>query len=309
MKLRQFEFLCMLKEYGSISRVAEKSYTSQPAVSIAIKELETELGYPLLRRTNRGIQFTERGTLVLEQAEAIVRAVEQIDHISSCEDGALQGSLRAGALPHLCNTLLLNVQMELQELYPDFTLRLEGMETHTLVKMMERGVLDFIIAQECDFDREELNQKISQRKLHFEPLFEDELTFVVVEGHPLLDGRVILEDLHRYPFTAFGEGVNQCVMTLTQDTGYPDHIRRFDEMIRMRKFMAHYHGITVLPRRAIIHGNLNYRIKFVPLAVDGIRWTTRVGWMHQGKELTKTETVVIDHLVRQCSNPEFLHLI
>ena len=68
-KLRQFEFLCALKEYGSISRVAKELYTSQPAISISIKEMETELGYPILRRTNRGIQFTEHGEQILEQAE------------------------------------------------------------------------------------------------------------------------------------------------------------------------------------------------------------------------------------------------
>lgn len=309
MKLRQFEYLCMLKEYGSISRVAEASYTSQPAVSIAIKELETELGYSLLRRTNRGIQFTERGELVLTQAQIIMEALDHINSISVCSDGKLLGTLRIGALPHLCNTLLLNIQMELQEQYPDFTLHLEGLETHVLVKLLERESLNLIIVQECDFDADEFDHKVKQGKLQFTPLFEDELTFVAAEGHPLLaQPSVSLAELRTYPFCVFGEGDNQYVLRLTQDTGYPSDIRRFYEMIRMRKYMERYHAVTVLPRRAIVHGNMNYRIKFVPLSVEGLRWTTRIGWMHLGSELTRTEEIVIEQLNQQCKNPEFLRL-
>lgn len=307
MKLRQFEFLCMLSECGSISRVAEESYTSQPAVSISIKELETELGYPLLKRTNRGIQFTERGEQVLAQARIIMQALEQINHISEYSDGALRGTLHIGSLPHICNTLLFNVQAELQDKYPEFTLRLDSLEPPVLTKLLERGALDVAVVQECDFDHEEFRHKL--KKLRFEPLFEDKLSFVVVKGHPLLEkAHVKIEDLRGYPFAAFGDGINRSVMILTQDMGYPERVSRFEEMIRMRKFMERYNGITVQPRRAVIHGNLNYRIKFVPLELDEIDWVTRVGWLHQQRDLAPAEEVVIEHLKKQCENPEFITL-
>lgn len=309
MKLRQFEFLCMLKECGSISRVAEVMYTSQPAISIAIKELETELGYPLLRRTNRGILFTERGELVLEQARVITQAIERINHISACPNGELQGVLRIGALPHLCNTLLLSIQTELQEEYPDFTLQLEGLETPVLVKMLEREAIDLILAQECDFDQDVLYQKITQGKLRFEPLFEDEVSFVAAAGHPLLERQpVTLSEIMEYPFTIFGDGLNRFVMTLTQDTGYPSTVRRFYEMVRMRRYMDRSHAVTVLPKRAVIHGNMNYNIKFQSLQLEGLDWHTRVGWMHSKQPLTRAEQIVVEHLTRQSANPEFSQL-
>ncbi|MCI8539146.1 MAG: LysR family transcriptional regulator [Oscillospiraceae bacterium] len=294
----------MLKECGSISRVAEVMYTSQPAISIAIKELETELGYPLLRRTNRGILFTERGELVLEQARIITQAVERINHISACSNGELQGVLRAGALPHLCNTLLLSVQNELQEAYPDFTLQLEGMETPVLVKMLERESIDLILVQECDFDQDVFHQKLT--RLRFEPLFEDEMSFVTAAGHPLLERQpVTLTEVMEYPFTIFGDGFNRFVMTLTQDTGYPSTVRRFYETVRMRRYMDHSHAVTVLPKRAVIHGNMNYHIKFQPLQLEGLDWRTRVGWMHSKQPLTQAEQIVVEHLTQQISNPEF----
>ncbi len=307
MKLEQFHFLLALKKYGSISRVAQELYTSQPAVSISIKKLEQELGYPLLKRTNRGTVFTEQGELVLEQAEIIIRALKKISCIACCEDGNLQGSLRVGALPHLCNTLLMNVQIILQERYPDFTLALEGLDTTPLVKGVENGELNLAVIQICDLDETAFFQKVEKGKLRYEPLFTDRLHFVVADTHPLLGKeKVTLEDLRAFPYVCFGNCANQKVLALTQETGYPAKITRFYEMARMRKHMALYHTVTVLPERAIAHGNMNYQVKFAPLRMEDIDWNTQVGWIHGPEPLTQAEKMVIEQLVQQCENPEFL---
>lgn len=307
-KLRQFEFLSALKEYGTISRVAQQLYTSQPAVSIAIKELETELGYPLLRRTNRGILFTDQGELVLEQAEIILKAVERIRQVASYSEGNLQGCLKVGGLPHLCNTLLLNVQMELQEQFPQFSLMLEGQETVTLVQAVENGALNLAVIQMCDLVKDGFRQRMAREQLQYRPLFTDRLTFVVASDHPLLlQKRITLEDLRRYPFAVFGEGTNQHVLELTERTGYPDQIIRFYEMVRMRKYMSLYQAVTVLPQRAIAHGNSTYQVQFAPLWVDWVNWETEVGWLHSSEPLSQAERMVVDSLVQQCANPEFLN--
>lgn len=307
MKLRQFEFLCMLKEYGTISRVASEAYTSQPTVSIAIKEMESELGYPLLRRTNRGIQFTRRGQLVLEQAQIIMQAVDRVSHISACDDGALSGCLHVGSLPHLCNTLLQDVQMELQDAYPDFTLVIQNGEPQTLIKMLRRGELDLALVQDCELLDERICSGTEEQDLHFEPLFQDELTFVVAEGHPLLElEHPTLADVREYPFAAFGDIDNRCVITLTHEMGYPMQVRRFYEMIRMRQYMQMRHAVTVLPRRAVVHGNMNYRIKYLPLPLEGLNWTTRVGWLHPGRQLSAAERLVVENLKLQCQKQEYI---
>ena len=46
---------------GSISKAAEKSYTSQPAISKAIKKLEEELETQLFYRTLSGVELTDQG--------------------------------------------------------------------------------------------------------------------------------------------------------------------------------------------------------------------------------------------------------
>lgn len=68
MKLNQFRYLVAISEHGSIAKAARALYTSQPAISQSMKELEEELGFPVLVRDRIGTTFTLQGEQVLEIA-------------------------------------------------------------------------------------------------------------------------------------------------------------------------------------------------------------------------------------------------
>ena len=70
MRLNQFEYLLALQRHGNFSRAAEELYVTQPSISVAIRELEEELGYALLLRSKKGVSFTAEGLIVLEKADA-----------------------------------------------------------------------------------------------------------------------------------------------------------------------------------------------------------------------------------------------
>lgn len=63
---------------GSISKVAETTHFSQPAISQQIKRIEESLGYDLFTRSNKGVQLTEAGTIVNKHAKSIIRAYENM---------------------------------------------------------------------------------------------------------------------------------------------------------------------------------------------------------------------------------------
>jgi hypothetical protein len=73
MELMQLEMFVAVVEERSVNRAAERVYRTQPAVSIALKKLETELGVPLLHRPRRGsYQLTEAGELLYDLAAKMV---------------------------------------------------------------------------------------------------------------------------------------------------------------------------------------------------------------------------------------------
>ena len=76
MELKQLEFFCACVEWGSLSKSAERLYTSQPNMSKVIRSLENELGSPLFERTSKGLQLTAYGKEVYDYALGILKNVD-----------------------------------------------------------------------------------------------------------------------------------------------------------------------------------------------------------------------------------------
>ena len=57
MNFRQLEYVVEVNRCGSINRAAQALFISQPALSSAIRELESELGFPVFVRSSRGKGF------------------------------------------------------------------------------------------------------------------------------------------------------------------------------------------------------------------------------------------------------------
>ena len=63
-------------DHGGFTAAARAVYVSQPALSLAVKELETELGVSLFTRTGRQVQLTPAGAALLEPARQVLRDSE-----------------------------------------------------------------------------------------------------------------------------------------------------------------------------------------------------------------------------------------
>jgi molybdate transport repressor ModE-like protein len=70
--LRQVRYFVAVAESGSISGAARQLFVSQSAVTEAVKELEGDLGAPLLERSGRGVSLTHRGQVFLRHANRIL---------------------------------------------------------------------------------------------------------------------------------------------------------------------------------------------------------------------------------------------
>ncbi|MCI1998866.1 MAG: LysR family transcriptional regulator [Clostridia bacterium] len=73
MELKQLEFFIKCVDCGSLSKAAEKLYTTQPNVSKVIRLLESELGNKLFDRTSRGLEITDYGKSIYEYALNVVK--------------------------------------------------------------------------------------------------------------------------------------------------------------------------------------------------------------------------------------------
>jgi DNA-binding transcriptional LysR family regulator len=99
MFIRQLEYLVKLAELGHFSRAAEACHVSQPALSSAIRKLESELELNLVRRGRNYEGLTEEGQRVVGWAQHMLSSYGAMRQEAIQSNKALSGTLRIGAIP------------------------------------------------------------------------------------------------------------------------------------------------------------------------------------------------------------------
>lgn len=97
--LRQLRYFVAVGEEGHVTRAAERLGMQQPPLSQQIKAMEEQLGFLLFRRKPRGVELTESGQALFEEARAILARLEQAERDATRVARGEQGQLRIGVAP------------------------------------------------------------------------------------------------------------------------------------------------------------------------------------------------------------------
>jgi LysR family cys regulon transcriptional activator len=198
MKLQQLRYLLAVADNGlNMTVAAERLATSQPGVSKQLKLLEQELGLSLFVRKGKSlVELTPEGAEVVRRATRILREVEAIRGISPNIYGEATGRLAIGTTHTQARYVLPDVIARFRDRYPEVTLDLHQGTSEQLAEMVEKRLVDFVIASES-------RQRFPD--LVVLPCFHWDRIVIVPEGHPLakLKRRVTLEDLAEYPLVTY----------------------------------------------------------------------------------------------------------
>ncbi len=112
-KLRQLEALRAIAEAKSVHEAARRLFLTQPAISRSIRELEIELGVPLLTRSARGASLTPFAHQVLKRTQVVQREVGRILEDAAAARGELAGRLAVAVTPPAATRALADSLLEL----------------------------------------------------------------------------------------------------------------------------------------------------------------------------------------------------
>jgi DNA-binding transcriptional LysR family regulator len=142
MELYQLKTFVAIAKEGSLTRAAERVFTSAPAVSAQLKALEDELGVKLFDRTPRGMSPTEAGLSLLEEAERTLASATRMRSAADQLRGAAQGVVRFGTVVDPVALRLGEVLVKLAERHPQVALQLRQGLSYETLSAVQRGDLD-----------------------------------------------------------------------------------------------------------------------------------------------------------------------
>lgn len=140
--LRQLRYFKALAETGHFGRAADACNVTQPALSMQIKELETELGVTLIERRRTGVQLTGEGQEALQRAAQILRDAQDLQGFASSREGPLGRTLSLGVIPTIAPYILPAALPEIQKRAPELDLTLHEAQTDQLLEELGDGVID-----------------------------------------------------------------------------------------------------------------------------------------------------------------------
>lgn len=147
MELRHLRYFQAIAEELSFSRAARRLNIVQPALSRALKELETELGVELLARSRRTVNLTAAGKALLDDTALMFDRLDQtVQRVRRAATGQ-QGELRLGYIGPPTNRFLSRVLEEYARRCPQVTVYLEERTPERVWEMVAKGRLDVALTR------------------------------------------------------------------------------------------------------------------------------------------------------------------
>ena len=142
MELYQLRSFVTVADTGNLTQAAERLFTSQPAVSAHIKALEEEFEVKLFDRTPKGMRLTVNGVELLEKAQSVLEAGNQLKLTARTLQGEINGQAKVGLNTDAEYLLLGKWHNALMSEYPHLKIQLTQGTSVELIKMVGSGQLD-----------------------------------------------------------------------------------------------------------------------------------------------------------------------
>ena len=243
MTITQLKYVLAVAEHQNFTKAASKTFVTQPTLSMQIQKLEDELDILIFDRGKKPIELTDIGKKIVLQAKNIVNEANRINDIVDQQKGYIGGEFKLGIIPTVMPTLLPMFLKSFIKKYPKVNLKIEELNTETIIERLNDGHLDAAIAA-----TPLLHEHIKERPLYYEPFMA-----YVPDNHRLQDKKelevsdldladmLLLEDGH-----CFKDGViNLCQATKQyQQDSFSLESGSFETLVKLSNEGL---GMTLLP--------------------------------------------------------------
>jgi len=203
--LTQLKYVIAIADTGSLNEAAKSLYISQPSLSLALKELEAEIGFEVFKRSNRGAVLTSEGAEFLGYA----RQVDQQYQLMESRYIEKRNVKKKFGISMQHYTFSVNAFVELVKQFgmDEYEFAARETKTYEVIEDVKNFRSELGILYVNDFNRKVMTKLFMDNDLEFHELFECSVYVYIWGGHPLAkQDEITIEQLQEYPCLSFEQG-------------------------------------------------------------------------------------------------------
>ena len=174
--LKQLTIFKAIHDNGQISKAAQQLHMSTPAVSMALKELESSLGTRLFERSSNGLSINDNGEVILPYANEMLSKGTQLEQMFA-ERNAVGGTIKVGSSKTAGNYILSRKIPQFKKLHPLVDIKLVINNSLTIEKMVSEKELDLGF----------VDAKPGLNNLQYDQWIKDKICLVTSCDNPILE--------------------------------------------------------------------------------------------------------------------------
>jgi LysR family hydrogen peroxide-inducible transcriptional activator len=243
--IKQLKYLCAVAEHKHFSKAAAACHVTQSTLSVAIQDLESQLGVVVFERNKKTVLITPLGEKLLHQARGILGAVEDFVSLARANEGALSGEIRLGVIPTIGPFILPPILKNLRKSYPRLKLYLKEALSAQLLLQLQQGRLDLIM----------LAFPYAMPDMETVNLFRDEFLLCLPPGHKLEKAKQVKQQqLRGESLLLLEEGHclrDHALEACKLQSADTDLVYQGTSLHTLVQMVANGLGVTLLPEMAV----------------------------------------------------------
>ena len=233
-------------EERHFTRAAERLGIQQPPLSMQIRQLEQEMGTALFRRLTRGVELTDAGELMFEEARRILEQVAQAKANVQSRARGETGHIHVGfAGATYFQPQVPGLIQAFRTLYPHVRISPEESNTPHLIDALRSGSVDVAFVRPALGD---------EKGIAIQPIVEEPMMIVIQSNHPHAGKRSVplsalaQETLILFP-RSIGPGLYDSIITSCQSAGFsPTLGQEAPQISSIVPQVAAGFGISIVPQ-------------------------------------------------------------
>lgn len=249
MNLHQLDYIIAVDAHRHFAKAAEKTFVTQPTLSMMIQKLEEELGVRIFDRSKQPVVPTREGEEIIARSKQIMADVSRMREFVKQQKHEISGEMKLAVIPTLAPYLLPLFLKSFAEEHPLLKISIRELVTDEIINSLKNGDIDIGL----------LATPLNDPRLEEHPVFYEEFFAYVAASEKLSKKKYLLPkdiDLSKLWLLEEGHCLRNQVLDLCElkkKDSQSDRLHYETGSIEtLKNLVDHHQGITILPHLATL---------------------------------------------------------